>query len=361
MIAAARGAHGHQPGRAGVYWRRLRRRPVALVGTIVFVLFLLMAIFGPIVAPYSYTAQNAAERLQGPSLHHLMGTDNFGRDVFSRILAGTRQVVILGGVGTLLAALIGTSLGLLAGYAGRFWEETIMRILDVLLAFPSLLLAMVLLATLGPSKFNLVLVITLVYIPMFARITRSVVLDLKTREFVEAARLRGERRSYILFREMLPNALSPLLVEGSIRFSYSIFLVASLGFLGLGVQPPSPDWGLQVNEARTFFNVAPWMMLFPAATIAAMVISTSLMTDGLRHVLGSSTAIASPEKGLAARPGETLSVPAMVAGGTAAGRTTVGGTAIGGTVARGARSGSGIASAVKGGAGPDGPRSGRGE
>ena len=304
MIAAEEDAHKYRRGRAGVYWRRLRRHPAALVGTVVFVLFVLMAILGPIVAPYSFTAQNAAERLQGPSLHHLMGTDNFGRDVFSRILAGTRQVVVLGGAGTILAALIGTSLGLLAGYVGRLWEDVIMRILDVLLAFPSLLLAMVILATVGPSKFNLVVVITLLYIPMFARITRSVVLDLKTREFVEAARLRGERRLYILFREILPNATSPLLVEGSIRFSYSIFLVASLGFLGLGVQPPSPDWGLQVNEARTFFDLAPWMLLFPAATIAAMVISTSLMTDGLRHVLGSSATAASAEKALAVRPGE---------------------------------------------------------
>ena len=319
MIAAAQAAHPHRQRRAGVYWRRLRRHPAALVGTIVFALFILMAIFGPLVAPYDYAAQNAAARLQGPSLHHLMGTDNFGRDVFSRVLAGTRQVVVLGGAGTLLAALIGTSLGLLAGYAGRFWEDTIMRILDVLLAFPSLLLAMVILATIGPSKFNLILVITLVYIPMFARITRSVVLDLRTREFVEAARLRGERRSYILFREMLPNAMSPLLVEGSIRFSYSIFLVASLGFLGLGVQPPSPDWGLQVNEARTFFGIAPWMLLFPAATIAAMVISTSLMTDGLRHILGSSGATVSTEKALAIRPGEGAGTSPAVVGGSAAG------------------------------------------
>lgn len=243
-----------------------------------------MALVGPLVAPYDFAAQEVTERLQGPSIQHLMGTDNFGRDVFSRVLVGAREVFLLGGAGTLLAAIIGTSLGLLAGYVGRLWDETIMRLLDVLLAFPALLLAMVLLATVGPSALNLVLVITVLYIPMFARIARSLVLDLRTREFVEAARLRGESRSYILFMEMLPNAVPPLLVEASIRFAYSIFLVASLGFLGLGVQPPSPDWGRQVNEARTFFDAAPWMLLFPAAAISLLVIGTSLMADGLRHV-----------------------------------------------------------------------------
>jgi peptide/nickel transport system permease protein len=270
--------------RAAAYWLRLRKQPVGLAGTVIFVLFLLMAIFGPLVAPYGYADQNVGLRLQAPSLAHLFGTDNFGRDVFSRVLVGAREVFYLGGIGTIFAAVIGTSLGLIAGYAGRWLDEGIMRVLDVLLAFPALLLAMVLLATTGPSNLNLVLVITVLYLPLFARIARSMVLDLRTREFVEAARLRGETRSYLLFREMLPNAVPPLIVEASVRFAYSIFLVASLGFLGLGVPPPSPDWGLQVNEARTFVDIAPWMMAFPAAAIALLVIGTSLMADGLRYV-----------------------------------------------------------------------------
>jgi peptide/nickel transport system permease protein len=270
--------------RAAAYWRRLRRQPVGLAGTVIFVLFLLIAIFGPLLAPHGYADQDVTARLQSPSAAHLFGTDNFGRDVFSRVLVGTREVFYLGGVGTVFAAVIGTVLGLIAGSAGRWWDEGIMRLLDVLLAFPALLLAMVLLATTGGSNLNLILVITVVYIPLFARIARSMVLDLRTREFVEAARLRGETRSYLLFREMLPNAVPPLIVEASVRFAYSIFLVASLGFLGLGVPPPSPDWGLQVNEARTFFDTAPWMLLFPAGAIALLVIGTSLMADSLRHV-----------------------------------------------------------------------------
>ncbi len=277
-------ARARPPGRAGLYWRRLRRQPVALAGTVIFVLFVLMAAFGPLAAPYDYASQDAQQRLQPPTLTHPMGTDNFGRDVLSRVLVGARGVFLLGGAGTVLAAVIGTTLGLLAGFAGRIWDEAIMRLLDVLLAFPALLLAMVLLAPTGPSVLNLVLVITVLYLPMFARIARSMVLDLRSREFIEAARLRGETRRYVLFREMLPNAVPPLLVEASVRFAYSIFLVASLGFLGLGVQPPSPDWGRQVNEARTFFDSAPWMLLFPAATISLLVIATSLMADGLRHV-----------------------------------------------------------------------------
>ena len=250
----------------------------------VFVLFLLIAIFGSLIAPHGYADQNVAERLQPPSWSHLFGTDNFGRDVFSRVLVGTREVFYLGGVGTVLAAVLGTSLGLLAGWTGRLWDEAIMRLLDVLLAFPALLLAMVLLATTGASALNLILVIAVLYLPLFARIARSMVLELRSREFVEAARLRGESRGYLLFREMLPNAAPPLIVEASVRFAYSIFLVASLGFLGLGVPPPSPDWGRQVNEARTFFDAAPWMLLFPAATIALLVIGTSLMADSLRYV-----------------------------------------------------------------------------
>ena len=268
-----------------VYWRRLRRRPAALTGTVIFCAFLFLAVFGPWVAPYDYQAQDVELRLEAPTLAHPFGTDQFGRDVFSRIIVGTRNIFLLGGFGTLVAVMIGTTIGLSSGYVGGVVDEVVMRLLDVLLSFPSLLLALVLLSTVGPSNLNIVLVVAILYIPMVARVVRSMVLDLKNKEFVEAARIRGERRSYVLFREILPNALPPLLVEASMRFSYSIFLVASLGFLGLGVQPPSPDWGLQINEARNFFRSAPWTLLFPAFTIALLVIATNLMSDGLRQVM----------------------------------------------------------------------------
>ena len=276
--------------RLRVRFRRLRRNPAAFAGTIVFLFFLLMAIFGSLVAPYGFQAQEIASRLMPPGGVHFFGTDQYGRDIFSRVLVGSRTIFFLSGSGTLLAALIGVSIGLLSGYYGRLWDEALMRVLDVLLSFPPLLFALLLLATVGPSVLNLLLVVTVLYVPMLARLARSMVLDLKTKEFVEAARIRGERDSVILFREILPNAMAPLLVEMSVRFSYSIFLVASLGFLGLGVQPPSPDWGLQINEARSYFATAPWILLFPAGAISLLVIATNLMTDGLRQVLQPGTA-----------------------------------------------------------------------
>jgi peptide/nickel transport system permease protein len=248
-------------------------------------MFLFLAVFGPWVALYDYQAQDATLRLEAPTLSHPFGTDQFGRDILSRVIVGTRNIFLLGGFGTIVAVVIGTVIGLVSGYAGGGIDEIVMRLLDVLLSFPSLLLALVLLSTVGPSNLNIVLVVAILYMPMVARVVRSMVLDLKNKEFVEAARIRGERGGYVLFREILPNALPPLLVEASMRFSYSIFLVASLGFLGLGVQPPSPDWGLQINEARNYFRSAPWTLLFPACTIAVLVVSTNLMSDGLRQVM----------------------------------------------------------------------------
>lgn len=268
-----------------MYWARLKRRPAAMVGIVIFLVFVTLALLGPWIAPYSHVAQDVQQRLQPPSLGHPFGTDQFGRDILSRVIVGTRGIFLLGGIGTLLAVLIGTPIGLFTGYVGGIVDEFVMRLLDVFLSIPSLLLALVLLSTAGPSKFNLIFVVTVLYVPMIARVVRSMTLDIKSKEFVEAARVRGERRRYIFLREILPSAVAPLLVEASMRFSYSIFLVASLGFLGLGVQPPSPDWGLQINEAKNFFYAAPWVLLAPAVTISVLIIATNLMSDGLRQVL----------------------------------------------------------------------------
>jgi peptide/nickel transport system permease protein len=268
-----------------VAWRRLRRYPATLIGFIIVGLFLLMAMIGPLVAPYGYSDQALSERLQPPSRQHFLGTDRFGRDVFSRILVGSRDVYVVAGSGTLVAVVVGLTLGLLAGYFGGLVDELLMRLVDLLLAIPPLLLAMIILFTLGPSRVNVILVVGFLYVPMVSRVVRSVVLDLKTRQFVEAAKLRGEGSLYIMFREILPNVLPQLAVEASMRFSYAIFLVASLGFLGLGVQPPSPDWGLMVGEARNYFSQAQWALLAPAGAIAILVVGIGFMSDGLRRML----------------------------------------------------------------------------
>jgi len=267
------------------FWRRLRRYPATLVGISIVLFFLLMAIFGPLVAPYRFSEQIPSDRLQPPSPKHWLGTDQYGRDILSRILVGSRDVYLIAGSGTALAVLMGLTVGLFSGYYGGLLDEIVMRLLDVLLAVPPLLLAMVLLGTVGPSRLNIVLIVGFLYIPMVGRVVRSVVLDLKTREFVEAAKLRGESALHIVFREILPNALPALAVEASMRFSYAIFLVASLGFLGLGVQPPAPDWGLMVGEARDWFAQARWILLFPAGAIAVLVIGVGFVSDGLRRIL----------------------------------------------------------------------------
>jgi len=266
-------------------WLRLGKSASTVFGFLVVFFFLVMAFIGPFVAPYKYSDQTLAERLQPPSAKHWFGTDALGRDIFSRILVGSRDVFLVAGSGAILAILIGLLLGLSSGYFGGALDEVIMRMMDVLLAIPPLLLSMVILGTVGPSRVNVVFVVGFLYTPMVARVVRSVVLDVRTRGFVEAAKLRGESSAYVLLREILPSVLPPLAVESSMRFSYAIFLVASLGFLGLGVQPPSPDWGLMVGEARTWFSQAQWILLFPAGAIALLVVGVAFMSDGLRRIL----------------------------------------------------------------------------
>ncbi|MEJ2291575.1 MAG: ABC transporter permease [Deinococcales bacterium] len=233
---------------------------------------------------YPTTAPGPAAR-RGYSLRHLFGTDHLGRDVFSRVVAGDRDIFLLAGSGTLIAVVVGTLVGLLATYRGGWLEEVTYRFFDSLLAVPALLLALLLLGSLGPSRTSVLAVIAVAYTPIVARVVRSVVLDTKTKEYVLAARMQGESTAFILGREVLPSVLPALAVESALRFSYAIFLVASLGFLGVGVQPPNPDWGLMVSEARDFVYITPWTLTFPALAISLLVIGVNLLADGLKRVL----------------------------------------------------------------------------
>jgi peptide/nickel transport system permease protein len=265
--------------------RQLYARPASAVGTSIFLLFLLMALVGPLIAPYEANQQIFEDARQPPSPRHWFGTDHLGRDVFSRVVLGARDVLSLAGLGTLAAVVVGTTIGLISGYWGGWLDEVVMRFFDSLLALPALLLALLLLGSLGRSRNSVLLVIIIVYSPIVARVVRSVVLSVKTKGFVEAARVQGENVGYILFREIFPSTLPALAVEASLRFSYAIFLVASLGFLGVGVQPPSPDWGLMVKEGRANVSQTPWALYFPAGAIALVVIGVNLISDSLKRIL----------------------------------------------------------------------------
>jgi peptide/nickel transport system permease protein len=246
---------------------------------------LLLALFGSLVAPYGENEQIAADARHPPSAAYWFGTDRLGRDVFSRVVLGTRDILALAGLGTILAVISGTIFGLVSGYLGGLFDEGVMRFFDSLLAIPALLLALLLIGTVGSSRNSVLIVIVIVYTPIVARVVRSVVLPVKTLGYVEAARTQGESTASILYREILPSVAPALTVEAALRFSYAIFLVASLGFLGVGAQPPTPDWGLMVSEARHTVSQTPWAMYFPAAAIAVLVIGVNLMADGLKRVL----------------------------------------------------------------------------
>lgn len=273
---------------SAVFSSLFQRLPSAL-GTSFLILFLLLAVLGPLVAPYGANQQIFEDARQPPSWEHWFGTDHLGRDVFSRVVLGARDVLILAGSGTLIAVVLGTLLGLLTGYLGGWVDELVMRFFDSLLALPALLLALVLLGAIGPSRTSVLIVIAVVYTPIVTRVIRSVALSVKSKSFVEAARTQGEPLRSILFREILPSALPTLAVEASLRFSYAIFLVASLGFLGVGVQPPSPDWGLMVKEGRANVTQTPWALYFPAGAIAFLVVSVNLVADALKDIMQTPT------------------------------------------------------------------------
>ena len=270
-------AHQAKPTR----WARLVRNPTMLIGLLIVLTYLILALLGEWLAPYPYTEQHLADALQPPSLHYPLGTDQFGRDIFSRVIVGSRSMMVLATAATLFALTLGALTGILAAYYGGLVDEILMRITDVLLSFPALLLALLILSSLGSALIYLIGCIGIVFAPGIARVLRSVVLELKSREFVEAARMIGATDSRIMVREILPNLFNILLVEAAIYFGYAILVGSGLGFLGLGVQPPSPDWGLQVNDGRNFLLTAPWVVIYPALAISSLVIGVNLCADGL--------------------------------------------------------------------------------
>jgi peptide/nickel transport system permease protein len=265
--------------------RLLRRSPTAMIGAVIIVFWVVMALVGPSVVPYSMNASEAGAVWKPPSAKHLLGTDALGRDLFSRLIIGAGQMVVLPTLSIMLSVVLGTSIGLLTGYRGGWLDEIVMRFMDILMAFPVIMLYLIIIVAVGASALNVVFAVAIANTPAVSRLVRGLVLDLRNREFVAAARMRGESMRYILFREILPNATGPILVDALVRVGYAAFAIAALGFLGLGVPPPNPDWGRMASEARQAIILTPTAALFPALAIASLVIACNLLADGLSEAV----------------------------------------------------------------------------
>ncbi len=278
-------------GRGAGLWRALRaigllrESPVAIIGSGLVLFWVVVAILAPWLSPYGPNAIDfTALADPTPSAVHWLGTDHLGRDMVSRLAWGARTVLTVAPIAVLTAYLIGCTMGMVAGYLGGWVDDLISFISDIILSFPVLILYIILISTLGPSALNIIVAVTFVSAPGIGRIARALVFDLRTREYVDAAKTRGERPLYIMLVEILPNARGPLIVDACLRMGYTIITIGVLGFLGLGLPPPDPDWGGMVKDTTAMMVVWPHMSLFPCIAISSLVIGFNLLADGLREI-----------------------------------------------------------------------------
>ncbi len=263
-------------------FRLLWRSGTFIAGAVILGIFVLMAVLGEALAPDDPFATDPLNDLAAPSSEHLFGTDRVGRDVLSRVMAGAQDIMVIAPAATLLGTVLGTVLGLITGVYRGAVDDILSRVIDAFLAIPVVILAMLAITGLGPSNITIIIVIGLVFAPIIARTVRAAVLQEREMEYVSAAQLRNEKAPYILFAEILPNVMGPILVEFTVRLGYAIFTVATLSFLGFGVQPPAPDWGVQVYEHYGFISGGYWWpVLFPALAIAILVVGVNLLADGI--------------------------------------------------------------------------------
>jgi peptide/nickel transport system permease protein len=262
--------------------RRLRANRLTLIGTTLTLLIVALALLANQIAPYDPTALNARHRLEAPTADFRFGTDRLGRDVFSRVVHGARSSLGIAAASVAVSLILGAMLGLFAGYFGGALDLVIGRIMDVLFSFPALLLAIAVAAMLGPGVRNTALAIAVVYTPLFARVIRGPVISERHRDYVQAARVIGASHPAIIYRHILPNVVSPIIIQASAALSTAILLEAALSYIGLGTQPPAPSWGTMLSEGRTFLETAPWMSIFPGLAIALTVLAFNLLGDGLR-------------------------------------------------------------------------------
>ncbi|WBU54526.1 ABC transporter permease subunit [Paracoccus sp. SCSIO 75233] len=279
------------PSRLREFWSSFSENRGAVIGLFVFLAFLFVAAFAPLLAPYAPDAQYRDALLvppawqEGGSTRFLLGTDAVGRDLLSRLIYGARFSFFIGVVVVSVATFFGVLTGVVAGFAPNWLDTLIMRLMDIILSFPSLLLALVLVAILGPSLLNAMIAIAIVLQPHFVRLTRAAVMTERSKDYVTAARIAGGRRIRIMFRTVLPNCLAPIIVQSALSFSTAVLDAAALGFLGMGAQPPTPEWGTMLAESREFMLRAPWVVTFPGLCILITVLAINLMGDGLRDAL----------------------------------------------------------------------------
>lgn len=282
--------HNIEPPSTATKARRLvhqiAQNKKARAGLILLVPILVVTLLGPEIAPRDPLQTHPADRLEGPSMTYWLGTDHLGRDLLSRVILGGRTSLFLGFVSTGLAVLAGVPIGLFAGYSGGRIDEFLMRVMDMIMSVPTLLLGILILSVLPQNIWNAIVAIGIVYTPRISRVTRSATLSVNQEEFILAAKSRGESNFHILFREIFPNIMPPVLVEASIRFGFAILVGASLSFLGLGAQPPIPDWGFMVATARNYIWQSPWFILWPGLAISMTIFGVNLLGDGLRDVVG---------------------------------------------------------------------------
>jgi len=273
-----------QPPLMARIMHQIRRHPIGFFGFVVVVLVLLMAIFAPAIAPYEPSAQDSI-RLLPPSAEHLMGTDELGRDVFSRVIFGARTSLYVGLLSVSIAMVIGVTLGVLAGFIGGNFDNIVMRFVDIIFAFPTLVLAIVIAGLLGPSLTNAMIAIAIVFSPNFARVSRGSVLTVKNEMYLEAAQVIGGKQGHVIIRHILPNIMAPLVILATLSLSLAILAEAGLSFLGLGTQPPDSAWGLMLSQGRRFMEISPGLAIFPGLAIMITVLAFNFLGDGLRDAL----------------------------------------------------------------------------
>ena len=267
-------------------WRRLLSSWNGRVGLVMITITILIGVLAPVVWPYDpYTDSNLAESRMSPSLQHPFGTDRLGRDMLRRIVHGTRVSLLIGFVVVFASGAVGILLGLFAGYFGKAVDSVIMRLMDILLAFPAILLAIAIVAVRGPSLENTMIAVGVVSVPGYARVVRSIVLSVRERDYIDAARMIGVSHGRIMFVHILPNSLSPIIVQMTLGVGSAILFAAALGFLGLGVQPPIPEWGAMISDAIPFLRQSPYLVFFPGMAIMLTVLGFNLLGDGLRDAL----------------------------------------------------------------------------